>query len=529
MTVTRRRLLATATLGVASSVFKGVRLARAADDVLRVVIHSPLRIIDPIVTIARNTQMHGYMVYDTLFSLDSKRVPRPQMVDTYTVTEDGKTFVFKLRPSLRFHDGAPVTSRDVIASLQRWGKKDGLGRMLMEASELTAIEDDRFQLKLTKPFGMVLEALGKPGTYAPFIMPARIASASPDVAIKDATGSGPYIFKQDEWVPGSKSVYVRNPHWVSRSEPPDFLSGAKIPKIQRVEWVSFPDPNVALSALQTGEIDYFEYPPLDLVGIVQERRDLKLVKVDPWGAQGWIRPNSLHPPFNNPKARQALLHLVDQNQYMQTLGVPRDMYYQHCGAIFLCGTPLETDVGASDYLTPNAKLARSLLEEAGYNGEKLVVLHPTDIPDMDAATTVTAQSLRKIGVNVDLQAMAWGTLLGRRLKREAPAQGGWNLYHTLDFSFNIDTPMANSFLVSSCDDAGPGWPCDAEIETLRFAWAKEPDAAKRLDVAKQIQRRFYQTVPYVPWGQFSRPVATRASVQNIGATFIPVFWNLTKT
>ena len=516
-------------MGVASSVFKGTKPAKAADDVLRVVIHSPLRIIDPIVTIARNTQMHGYMVYDTLFSLDSKRVPKAQMVDTYTISADGKVFSFKLRAGLRFHDGAAVTSRDVIASLQRWGKKDGLGRMLMDASELSAIDDDNFQLRLTKPFGMVLEALGKPGTYAPFIMPARIANTSPDIAIKEATGSGPYIFKQDEWVPGSRSVYVRNPHWVSRSEPADFLSGAKIPKIERVEWVSFPDSNVALTALETGEIDYFEYPPFDLLGIVQKNKDLKLVKVDPWGAQGWIRPNHLYPPFNDARGRQALLHLVDQRQYMEALGVPQDMYYQHCSAIFLCGTPLESDAGAAPYLTRDVNLARKLLEEAGYNGEKLVILRPTDIPDMDVASTVTAQSLRKIGVNVDMQAMAWGTLLGRRLKREPPAQGGWNIYHSLDFSFNVETPMANSFLVSSCDDAGPGWPCDAEMESLRFAWAREPDAAKRLDIAKHIQERFYQTVPYASWGQFTRPVAARASVQNIEATFIPVFWNLQKT
>jgi hypothetical protein len=178
---------------------------------LKVVIHSPLRLLDPFIVNARNTQMHGYMVYDTLFSLDSKRVPQPQMVKSYDVSADKKTYSFKLRSDVRFHDGAPIRAQDAIVSLQRWGKKDPLGAMLMSSCELSAIDKDSFRLVLTQPFGLVLEALGKPGTLAPFILPARIAGTSADQPIEDATGSGPYLFKKSEWVPGSKSVYVRNP------------------------------------------------------------------------------------------------------------------------------------------------------------------------------------------------------------------------------------------------------------------------------------------------------------------------------
>lgn len=528
MVVSRRDLLLAPIALAAGSVLQGSR-AQAAEQALRVVIHSPLRLVDPFFVNARNTQMHGYMVYDTLFSLDSKRVPRPQMVSSYDVSPDKKTYSFKLRSDIRFHNGAAVGADDVIASLKRWGTKDPLGAMLMSACELSRIDNDSFRLVLTQPFGMVLEALGKPGTLAPFILPASVAGASGDKPITDATGSGPYVFKQDEWVPGSKSVYVRNPNWVPRSEPSDFLAGAKTPKIERVEWVSFPDANVALAALQNGEIDYFEYPPLDFFPIVAKNPDLKVVKVDPWGAQGWIRMNHLQPPFNNVKARQAMNYLIDQEEYMRALGAPKGTYYQHCGALFMCGTPLETDAGSTPYAKPDPQRAKQLFAEAGYHGEKLVVLHPTDIPDMDVATQVTVQNLRKIGVNVDMQSMAFGTMLGRRQKKDPPDQGGWNIFHSLDFSFNVDTPIANSFLATNCGEAAPGWPCDAEIEDLRKAWAREPDPNARLEVAKRIQERFYEVVPYVSWGQFVRPVATRANISNIGATFIPVFWNVTKT
>jgi peptide/nickel transport system substrate-binding protein len=527
MSLTRRNVLGVS-MALGAVAILPHRSARAADKVLRVVIHSPLRSIDPFIVNARNTQMHGYMIYDTLFSLDSKRVPQPQMLSSYDISADKKTYSFKLRSDVRFHDGSAVGAEDVIVSLKRWGSKDPLGAMLMSSCELSPIDKSSFRLVLTRRFGMVLEALGKPGTLAPFILPAPIAATPSDKQIEDATGSGPYIFKKDEWVPGSKSVYVRNPNWVPRAEPSDFLAGAKIPRIERVEWVSFPDANVALAALQSGEIDYFEYPPLDFFPIIAKNPDLQVAKVDPWGAQGWIRLNHLQPPFNNVKARQAMNYLVDQAEYMRALGAPEGTYYPHCGGLFLCGTPLETDVGSQHYAKPNPEKAKQFFAEAGYNGEKLVVLHPTDIPDMDVATQVTVQSLRKIGVSVDLQSMAFGTMLGRRQKKDPPDQGGWNIFHSLDFSFNVDTPIANSFLATNCGDAAPGWPCDEEIEKLRREWAEEPDSKARFEIAKHIQERFYEVVPYVSWGQFVRPVATRANIKNIAATFIPVFWNVDK-
>jgi peptide/nickel transport system substrate-binding protein len=221
-------------------------------------------------------------------------------------------------------------------------------------------------------------------------------------------------------------------------------------------------------------------------------------------------------------------YLVDQADYMRALGAPEGTFYNHCGALFLCGSPLETDVGAAPYAKPDPARAKQLFAEAGYKGEKLVVLHPTDIPDMDVATQVTVQSLRKIGVNVDVQSMAFGTMLGRRQKKDPPDQGGWNIFHSLDFSFNVDTPIANAFLATSCGAAAPGWPCDDEIERLRHEWAREGDSKARFEIAKRIQERFYEVVPYVSWGQFVRPVAVRAEVSNIGTTFIPVFWNVEK-
>ncbi|WP_300303253.1 ABC transporter substrate-binding protein [Ferrovibrio sp.] len=495
---------------------------------LKAAVHSPLRIIDPVSNVARITQMHGYMVYDTLFSLDANGVPKPQMVGEYSSSADGKVWTFKLRDGLAFHDGAPVTSEDAIVSIERWSKKDPMGGALLAGGSFSKVDDKTFKLELSKPFGLVLEALGKPGTYAPFIMPARIAKTPHDQLIQDATGSGPYIFKRDEWVPGSKTVYVKNPKWVSRSEPTSFLSGKKEANIERVEWVSLPDANVAMSALQAGEIDYYEYPPMDLLTSLEKSKDVKLVKVDPVGAQGWIRPNHLYPPFNNEKARQALLLIVNQEDYMRALGAPTAYYHPYCGAVFFCGTPLASEVGTAPYKKADLNKAKALLKEAGYNGEKVVVYHPTDVPDMDMGAKVTVSLMRKAGINVETIPMDWGTFLGKRLNKAPPAEGGWNVYASLDFGNNMMTPTTNLSLITACDKATAGWPCDEEMEKLRAAWLAEPDAAKRMQIVNQIQERFYKIVPYIPTGQFVRPVAVRTNISDVNATFIPVFWNLKK-
>ena len=166
---------------------------------LRFIAQADLKILDPITTTAYITRNHGYMVYDTLFAMDSKFEIKPQMVDKFTVSPDKKTYTFTLRNGLMFHDGAPVRSADVIASIDRWSKRDGLGQKLAESTDSwTATNDKTFVLKLKKPFAFVLDALGKPSSNVPFIMPERVAKTDAFTNITDPTGSGPFKMIKDE-------------------------------------------------------------------------------------------------------------------------------------------------------------------------------------------------------------------------------------------------------------------------------------------------------------------------------------------
>src|SRR5262245_1513156 len=375
--------LAAATVAAAPRVH-----AQKRGGMLRFVPHADLKVLDPIWTTAYVTRNHGYLIYDTLFATDGNLKVQPQMVDKWSASPNRMRWSFTLRDGLKFHDGQPVTAEDCVASLKRWGARDTIGRLLMASvSRLAVVDKKTFTLELEQPFGLVLEALGKPSSNVPFIMPARLAATDPNEQVKESTGSGPYRFVKDEWQPGNRVVYLRNGDYVPRPEPPSGAAGGKRVFVDRLEWRYIPDPATAGSALEAGEVDYWENIPLDHSARLEKNPGVTVFVTDPRGSQGCLRPNHLHPPFNNKKARQALLHMVDQKLYLDaTIGSAK--YYRTCPAIFMCGgTPFESGVAAPK---PDLERARQLLKESGYDGRPIVVLDPTDSPYAHAPALVTA-------------------------------------------------------------------------------------------------------------------------------------------
>jgi peptide/nickel transport system substrate-binding protein len=336
-------------LAMAMAAAFGAAPAFAQGKVLKMIPGGDLRIIDPIQNASYITRNHGYMIYDTLLAVDSKGQVRPQMLETWSVSPDKKKYTFLLRQGLKWHDGAPVTAADCVASIKRWGAKDVSGTLLMrELASLDVVNERTFTLTLKQPFGLVIEALGKPSSNVPFMMPERVAKTDPNQQITEAIGSGPFIFKKDEWVPGSKVVYLKNPSYVARTEPADGLAGGKVVKVDRVEWVYIPDQNTALAALTNGEVDIFELPQADFIPTLEKNPNIKLA-ADALGNQGWLRPNHLLPPFNNPKARQALQYIVNQEEYLAAAGFPEKFRVKYCPAYFMCGSPQETAAGADAF------------------------------------------------------------------------------------------------------------------------------------------------------------------------------------
>jgi peptide/nickel transport system substrate-binding protein len=503
--------------------------AAAQQKVLKFIPQADLRSLDPIWTTAYITRNHGYMIYDTLFAVDAKFQVKPQMVDKWELSSDKLTYTFTLRDGLKFHDGQPVRSADCIASIQRWGRRDAIGQKLAELTDSwTAVNDKTFRLKLKKPFSLTLDALAKPSSNVPFIMPERIAKTDAFQQITEAIGSGPFKFVKEEWVPGNKVVYVKNTDYVPRKEAPSWASGGKVVKVDRAEWIYIPDSATAAAALNAGEVDWWEQLPPDLIPVLRRNKDVKVENIDPLGSIGIIRFNFLMPPFNHEKMRQALLYAVSQQDYV--LGIAGDPKNGHpCYSFYTCGTPLAGEAGA-DVLKGKRDFdkARQLIKEAGYKGEKIVVVSATDQPIVHSQSLLTTEMLRKLGLNVELQAGDWGTLITRRASKEPLEKGGWTIFHTWWVGPDMVSPAVNFPLRASGEKAWFGWPTDAKMEELREAWFNAPDAAAQKKVAEELQRRAFEFVPYIPTAQFILPTAYRTNITGVIIAPINLLWNVEK-
>jgi len=523
--ISRRRFLGGASTAAAALAVPALAQTPRRGGTLRFIPIADLKVLDPIWTTAYVTRDHAYMIYDTLFATDANYQVQPQMVASYTVSRDAMRYRFTLRDGLKFHDGQPVTAEDCVLSIARWGKKDSLGKLLMAATaKLTSLDRKTFALELGEPFGPVLEALGKPSSNVPFIMPARLAATDPNEPVKEPIGSGPYKFVRGEWQPGNQVVYERNAEYVPRNEPPSGAAGGKRVFVDRVVARYIPDSATASAALEAGEIDWWDIPPPDFVVRLEKNPRIEILVKNPVGNQGWLRPNHLHPPFNNKKARQALVAMVDQETYLHAI-IGQAKYYRVCPAYFMCGgAPYETAVGAPR--KPDLERARQLLREGGYDGRAIVLLDPVDNPNLHGAALVTQELLQKIGATVDLQSQDWATVIARRGKKDPPASGGWNLMPVNWISADVMTPAVNTGLSGGCDKAWFGWPCIPELERLRAEWMRASDPARRKQIAEQIQTVAYDEVPYVPWGQYTQPTAYRKHVRGVLKFPATILWNI---
>lgn len=522
MPVTRRVTLA----GLA-----GVALARPAiaqpAPTLRFIPQSDLSSLDPIWTTGYVVRNHGYLVYDTLFATDSAFNIHPQMAEGHTEAEGGRLVTIQLRDGLRFHDGTPVLARDCVASIRRWAARDGFGQTLMaQTDDLAATGDRTIVFRLKAPFPLLRAALGKLSSPVPFMMPERLAQTDPNTQIKEAVGSGPFRFLASEWVQGSRAAYAKFDGYVPRGEPADGGAGGKVANVARVEWHTIPDASTAIAAMQTGEMDWLEVPTPDLLPTVAKQRDLVVSTLDPVGTYVLMRFNHLVPPFDDVMVRRAVLHAVNQADYMNGM-VGDPARWRECKAFFPCGTPLSTGAGA-EAMDGKLAEARAMLKASSYDGRKVVVLSPTDLPLISAAGPLTQDLLTRLGMAVDLVATDWGSVLARRASQKPAAEGGWNIFHTTAVAAEFMSPASHLALRGQGRASWAGWYTDPKMEALRTDWFAAPDMGGERQVAAAMERQAFDQVPYVPLGQFQQPTLYRRDVTGVLAANAPLFWNLKK-
>ena len=520
----RRFLLASA---AALAAVSAAPLASA--QTLKVVMHSDLKVLDPIWSGAYIVRNHGYMLYDTLFAMDEQFQIKPQMVDTWSVSDDGLTWTFKLRDGLEWHDGTPVTAEDCIASLKRWAVRDSMGLKLSQLlADYKVVDPKTFQMVFKEKFGPVLELLGKPSVVVPFIMPKRVAETDPYKQIEDYTGSGPFIFKKDEWKPGEKTVYLKNTKYKPRPEPMSGLAGGKVVNLDRVEWVWIQDNETQVNALLKGEIDMIESVNYDTLPVLEKDKNVRVITART-SNQYVFRMNWLIPPFNNVKIRQAAMVALSQEEFLQA-NIGDKRFYKVCKALFTCGTPLASEVGMENVLNGNAQKAREMLKEAGYDGTVIVMPQPADLNVIKQLPIVAKAQLERAGFKVEVQATDWTTMVNRLVtKKGPPSEGGWNSFATSWTQVDILDPLMTPYLAATCDKARAGWPCDEKMEALRDKYVRANTPAEKKAAAEEVQRHFVEIVTHVPLGEWTGVYAVRSNIETRAVPPpVTAFWGITK-
>ena len=528
----KRRMLLTGAAGLGATALAPAILraqgTQGAPQTLRFIPQADLTVLDPHWTTAYVTRNHGFMVFDTLYGTNGAYEPSPQMLTGHTLADGDTLWRLTLRDGLVFHDNTPVLARDCVASIRRWAKKDGFGQALMAATDdLSADGDKVIVFRLKHPFPLLPAALGKNTTYMPAIMPERLALTDANTQVQEMVGSGPYRFVAAERVPGSLAVYRRFEGYKPREGgTPDWTAGPKVAHFDRVEWHTTPDPATAAAALQSGETDWWDYATADLLPLLKKARGVKVAIQDTTGQIAIMRMNQLQPPFNNPAIRRAILGAVDQSDFMQAVvGTDEAMWHDKVG-VFCPGTPLANAAGLG-VLTGKRDMAKvkADLAAAGYKGEKVALLVASDFPVLKAMADVGADMLTKAGMNVDYQALDWGTVLTRRVSKAPVDAGGWSVFFTAWAGSDMLTPAGHISLRGNGGDAWFGWPDAPKIEALRNQWFADADATSQKATAEKLQEQVLTDVPYVPLGQYLQATAYRETLSGVPNGFA-MFWGV---
>jgi peptide/nickel transport system substrate-binding protein len=280
--------------------------------------------------------------------------------------------------------------------------------------------------------------------------------------------------------------------------------------------------------LETGEADWVEFVPNDLTPLLAGNPKVAQRVQNPTGAVEMMRPNHAQPPFNNPAIRRAFMGAIDQTAFMQAfVGDERDMYYTPIG-YFCPHTPMASDAGLQLFSGPRdyAKV-REMLKAAGYANEKALLMVAGDYGTSKAMGDVMADTMHRVGINVDYVTPDFATMLQRRARKESVPEGGWSAYITGFAGVDHLNPATHIALRGNGDApaAWPGWCISPDLERLRGDWFEAPDLASQQAICRQMQEVALRDVPYFPLGQVQWRTAWRTDLTGVLPGFA-TFWNV---
>ncbi len=477
---------------------------------LKVTSQSSIANLDPLYVAAFVTVHIASHNYESLFGLDETLNPQLQMAEKWNVSSDGLTYTMNLRDGLTFHNGKQVTTDDVLASFNRWlpSQRGKLWSRFASEVPATKIDDSTFEFNFDQTFGLVLPVLARPAGGVQ-IWPAPQASKPWNEPMDGWIGTGPYKF--EDWEQGNRMIFTRFDSYNSRSEPGSFFAGGKKAYLDRIEWLEIPDEETKIAGIETGEWDIVDYAGLDFFQRLDSNPDIGVMISTP-GNQSSITMQSNVFPTDNKLVRQAIGAAINAEDHMASLGDPA--LWMLCPAVFFCGTPLESDVSAEFYNENNPERAKELLAQAGYNGEPIVIMNPTDYPQLTPLGFVLKPQLEKAGFNVEMPTMDWASIVGKLREKD------WNMFTNFCASWFCGDPLLH-FIVSEGHYMGG----NPDLVQLQLDFAMEQDAGKQMEIVEEIQRVWYDNQHFVILGQWFPIYPHRTYVRNFRPTFVPIYYN----
>jgi peptide/nickel transport system substrate-binding protein len=328
-------------------------------------------------------------------------------------------------------------------------------------------------------------------------------------------------------VPGALNVYAKFDGYVPRPNgTPSFAAGPRIANFERIEWITMPDAATQTAALQAREVDWVEQPLMDLMPLLRRDRNLAFKVIETTGLIGTIRFNAMYPPFDNPAIRRVFLKTVRQREYMTGVVGPETTAMNDRIGCFTPGMPSATDVGMEILQGPvDYNALKRELAEAGYRGEKVVLLAATDVPRINTICEVCAAACRALGMNLEYVQTDWGTVTQRFPSRAPIAQGGWSIFLAYSGGYDLSSPATHNLLRGGGQSAWFGWPTAPKLEELRDAWLAAPEEAQRAALCREIQMEAWREAVYVPVGAYYQPSAFRRELTGM-LSGLPLMWNV---
>jgi peptide/nickel transport system substrate-binding protein len=453
-------------------------------------------------------------IFETLFAFDANWEPKPLLLQSYEVSEDGKQWVLYLRHGVLFHNGKEMTAEDVVASIKRWCQYGVRGPTLNAILErMTTQGDYTVVLELKRPYG-VLPALLALHTV---IYPKEIAEAATAKPIppEQYVGTGPYKFV--EWQPGKFIRLVRFDGYVSPSGEPNGYVGRRTPYLDELLFIPVPEPGTRLAGVLTGDYDFAENIPTDLYGQAKNAPDVVCYRVVPPTAAG-IYFNTAEGLMSNQLLRQAVLAALDMEPMLEVAYAPG--FWQAEGSLLPQGTIWYTKAGTEFYDQADPERARVLAKQAGYAGEPIRIICTSEYRDHYQRALILRDQLQKGGFNVDLQVYDWATLVSRRANPKL-----WDIF----ISNHCFYPDPDLYTIMD-----PNYPTHwntPEKEALRVAFQSATSFEERYAIWEKLQALMYEQVPYIKVGDCWALSVARAAVKGFDESVHPIivrpyFWNI---